>query len=62
MDKKGYDVISIGSGPGGEGADMGAAKRGLKVAIVEDFEEISAWCYREKGADAEEFLRTEPSR
>ncbi len=30
-----YDVIVIGSGPGGEGAAIKAAKSGLKVAIVE---------------------------
>ena len=30
-----YDVIVIGSGPGGEGAAMGLTKAGLNVAIVE---------------------------
>ena len=30
-----YDVIVIGSGPGGEGAAIKAAKSGLKVAIIE---------------------------
>ena len=31
-----YDLIIIGSGPGGEGAAMKATRNGLKVAIVED--------------------------
>ncbi len=31
-----YDVVVIGSGPGGEGAAMKAAKSGKKVAIIED--------------------------
>ncbi len=31
-----YDLIVIGSGPGGEGAAMEAAKRGLAVAMVEE--------------------------
>lgn len=32
-----YDVIIIGSGPGGEGAAMQAAKAGKRVAVVDDF-------------------------
>lgn len=32
-----YDVIVIGSGPGGEGAAMQAAKAGKRVAVVDDF-------------------------
>ena len=31
-----YDIIIIGSGPGGEGAAMKATRNGKKVAIVED--------------------------
>ncbi len=31
-----YDVVVIGSGPGGEGAAMKAAKSGKRVAMVED--------------------------
>ncbi len=31
-----YDLIIIGSGPGGEGAAMKATRNGLKVAIIED--------------------------
>ena len=36
MEKK-YDVIVIGSGPGGEGAAMTCAKEGKKVAVCEEF-------------------------
>jgi len=36
MDNK-YDVIIIGSGPGGEGAAMTCAKEGKKVAVCEEF-------------------------
>ena len=32
-----YDVIVIGSGPGGEGASMTAAKEGKKVAVCDNF-------------------------
>lgn len=35
MDK--YDVIVIGSGPGGEGAAMACSKHGRKVAVCDDF-------------------------
>jgi NAD(P) transhydrogenase len=35
MAKKHFDVIVIGSGPGGEGAAMKLAKSGLRVALVE---------------------------
>ena len=31
-----YDLIIIGSGPGGEGAAMKATRNGLKVALIED--------------------------
>ena len=31
-----YDVVVIGSGPGGEGAAMKAAKSGKRVAMIED--------------------------
>ena len=36
MDNK-YDVIIIGSGPGGEGAAMTCAKEGKRVAVCEEF-------------------------
>ena len=32
-----YDVIVIGSGPGGEGAAMTCTKDGKRVAICEEF-------------------------
>jgi NAD(P) transhydrogenase len=35
-DKYDYDVIVIGSGPGGEGAAMKCAKSGKRVAVVDD--------------------------
>jgi NAD(P) transhydrogenase len=39
-----YDVIVIGSGPGGEGAALKAAKEGKQVAIVDDFSEVGGRC------------------
>jgi NAD(P) transhydrogenase len=39
-----YDVVVIGSGPGGEGAAMQAGKHGLKVAMVERFSKIGGGC------------------
>jgi NAD(P) transhydrogenase len=39
-----YDVIVIGSGPGGEGAAMKAAKSGKQVAIVEEFPQLGGNC------------------
>ncbi|GAB4222618.1 MAG: Si-specific NAD(P)(+) transhydrogenase [Francisella sp.] len=38
-----YDIIIIGSGPGGEGAAMKATRNGKKVAIVED-DDIGGGC------------------
>jgi NAD(P) transhydrogenase len=35
-----YDAIVIGSGPGGEGAAMGLAKAGKRVAVVEEFSQV----------------------
>lgn len=37
-----YDVIVIGSGPGGEGAAMKCAKAGKKVAVVEAYAQVGA--------------------
>jgi NAD(P) transhydrogenase len=34
-----YDVIVIGTGPGGEGAAMQAVKGGRKVAVVDIFDD-----------------------
>jgi NAD(P) transhydrogenase len=39
-----YDIIVIGSGPGGEGAAMKAAKRGKRVAIVDAYAEVGGNC------------------
>src|SRR5439155_12723218 len=39
-----YDVIVIGSGPGGEGAAMQAGKHGKKVAVVERYTKIGGGC------------------
>jgi NAD(P) transhydrogenase len=39
-----YDVVVIGTGPGGEGAAMQAVKHGMKVAVVERFSKIGGGC------------------
>jgi NAD(P) transhydrogenase len=39
-----FDVIVIGTGPGGEGAAMQATKHGLKVAAVEAFSKVGGGC------------------
>lgn len=39
-----YDVLVIGTGPGGEGAAMQAAKSGKKVAVVERDAQIGGSC------------------
>jgi NAD(P) transhydrogenase len=39
-----YDVIVIGSGPGGEGAAMKASKDGRRIAVVEEFAEVGGNC------------------
>lgn len=39
-----YDVVVIGTGPGGEGAAMQAVKHGRKVAVVERFARIGGGC------------------
>ncbi len=44
MIKEKYDVIVIGSGPGGEGAAMKAVKSGKKVAICDRFANIGGSC------------------
>ncbi|MDA0744930.1 MAG: Si-specific NAD(P)(+) transhydrogenase [bacterium] len=42
MDK--YDVIVIGSGPGGEGATMKASKEGKRVAVVDALAKVGGFC------------------
>lgn len=39
-----YDVIVIGTGPGGEGAAMQATKHGLRIAVVERYSRIGGGC------------------
>ena len=39
-----YDVVVIGSGPGGEGAAMKAVKSGLSVAVVERYASVGGGC------------------
>ena len=39
-----FDVIVIGTGPGGEGAAMQAAKGGLRVAVAERYRQIGGGC------------------
>jgi len=42
--KNKYDIIVIGSGPGGEGAALKAAKEGKNVAIIDDFSDVGGRC------------------
>lgn len=39
-----FDVIVIGSGPGGEGAAMGLTKAGLRVAVIEKESTVGGGC------------------
>jgi NAD(P) transhydrogenase len=39
-----YDVIVIGSGPGGEGAAMKAAKSGTSVTVIEAYANVGGGC------------------
>lgn len=39
-----YDLFVIGTGPGGEGAAMQAAKGGMKVAVAEKYRQIGGGC------------------
>ena len=39
-----YDLIVIGTGPGGEGAAMQASKGGMRVGVVEKFSQIGGGC------------------
>lgn len=44
MSEKRYDIVVIGSGPGGEGASMQASKLGKSVAVVERDSPIGGGC------------------
>lgn len=44
MHKFDYDVIIIGTGPGGEGAAMELAKKDKKVAIIERYKDVGGGC------------------
>ncbi len=44
MQLKKYDVIVIGTGPGGEGAAMKAIKSGKSVAVIEKFDRVGGGC------------------
>lgn len=39
-----YDVIILGTGPGGEGASMELSKREKKVAIIERYKDVGGGC------------------
>ncbi|MCB1724023.1 MAG: Si-specific NAD(P)(+) transhydrogenase [Gammaproteobacteria bacterium] len=39
-----YDVVVIGSGPGGEGASMKLAKQGKRVAVVDMLDQVGGNC------------------
>lgn len=39
-----YDVVVIGSGPGGEGAAMGASKAGKRVALIDRMPQVGGNC------------------
>jgi NAD(P) transhydrogenase len=44
MQVKNYDVIVIGTGPGGEGAAMKAVKSGKRVAVIEKYDRVGGGC------------------
>jgi NAD(P) transhydrogenase len=44
MEEKQFDVIVIGTGPGGEGAAMQVAKSGKAVAVVERYARVGGSC------------------
>lgn len=44
METHNFDVVVIGTGPGGEGAAMKAAKEGKSVAVVERQAQVGGYC------------------
>ncbi len=44
MKEESFDVVVIGTGPGGEGAAMRAVKGGLRVAVIERHSEVGGGC------------------
>ncbi len=44
MNRRRYDLVVIGSGPGGEGAAMKAAKAGRSVGLVEAYKDVGGGC------------------
>ncbi len=44
MDEHRFDIVVIGTGPGGEGAAMQAAKNGKSVAVVERYPRVGGAC------------------
>ena len=44
VDTHHFDMVVIGTGPGGEGAGMAAAKAGKRVAAVERFSQVGGGC------------------
>ncbi len=44
MPRERFDVIVIGTGPGGEGAAMKAAKEGCRVAVIERYVKVGGSC------------------
>ena len=44
MSAKRYDVVVIGSGPGGEGAAMKLVKSGKRVAVIEAHDKVGGGC------------------
>ncbi len=44
MAEQRYDVVVIGTGPGGEGAAMQSAKGGKRVAVIEAYNKIGGGC------------------
>lgn len=44
MEQQRFDVVIIGSGPGGEGAAMKCAKAGKRVAVVDRYDRVGGGC------------------